>query len=152
MAALVGCSLSVGLTGCGGAHPSDAAFRSRVTRICLEANRTLTGSPRTKQAFATRQRLAYSYLDRLSGLHPATVSEERTYRDLVLHMRHIAAFLRANESQLIRLNRETAHPRHPRAALKRVQRVLRPIASDETAVFHDLSVLGLTQCPALVGL
>ncbi|MGH3008939.1 MAG: hypothetical protein ACRDLM_05960 [Gaiellaceae bacterium] len=91
-------------------------------------------------------------LKKLDHLHPATTSDLQSYRDLLAHVDHVYAFINANESALIDLDRRTAHLHNLRAAVRRAQRVLRPIAGDQSAILSDLSALGLTECPGLVGL
>jgi hypothetical protein len=150
-AVLLSCTVAFVVTGCGRGQPSDSPFRSQVTHICLALNR-LGSDPQTRSEFEKEQTSARTYLDKLARLHPPTTSEQHTYRDLIAHMNRIYTFHQANESELIKLERQSARPRDPRAAIKRWQRFLRPIARDTSAAYDDVSALHLIDCPSLVGL
>lgn len=142
---LCACSLA----GCGSASPLDVAFRAHVTRVCRHVN---TGSPVTRLGYAKQQRQDGMDIAMLARLHPLTNGERQTYGDLLMHLNRIHAFFGRNESRGIELNRATAHSGTASpATLRRVQRFLRPIAAETSAVFHDASALQL-ECPALVGL
>jgi len=150
LAALLLALTAAVLAGCGGASQRDLAFRAHVTRVCSNVS---MASPVTKLGYAKQQRQASMEIATLARLHPPTSGERQTYRDLLMHLNRIHAFFEREESGAIALNRYlAAHPRTFRAAVRRAQRFLRPIAADTSSVLNDISSLHLDHCPALSGL
>jgi hypothetical protein len=148
-AVLLVCAVAV-LAGCGGSSQLDVAFRMHVTQVCRHVK---MASPVTALEYAKQQRQDSRDIATLARLHPPD-GERQTYGDLLMHLNRIHAFYARNESRAIALNLETAHSSGTpsSATLRRVQRFLRPIAADTSAVFHDTSALQIHDCPALVGL
>lgn len=130
------CAIALPASGCGSAHPSQTAFRSRADAICRELGLQNGSAVSTKAALERHVRRADARIGELARLHPPS-REEHSYRDLIATLGRMMALARMRFPALI-----AAKSPSPQA----IKRLVRPLGRDVRRANADARAVGLGAC------